>query len=118
MRERKEAQAQDSSQWHELASVEQQGDSTINQTEIAIASHDGPEKPTERSPKHKSSKKEPMSEEQRVQRKRRRNYRLKVILGLAMPFTLQALDTTIIASALPFIAKDFSKQNLDLVDCC
>ncbi len=46
--------------------------------------------------------------EERAEKKRRRAYRLKIILGLFAPFTLQALDTTIIASALKFIADDFS----------
>lgn len=39
--------------------------------------------------------------------KKRRNHRYKVLFGLALPFALQSLDTTIIASALPFIAADF-----------
>ena len=43
-------------------------------------------------------------------KKQMTSYRLKVIFGLAAPFALQALDTTIIASALPFIATDFGKQ--------
>ncbi len=41
------------------------------------------------------------------EKRRRRKYRLKIIIGLFAPFTLQALDTTIIASALKFIADDF-----------
>jgi len=40
-------------------------------------------------------------------KRRRRVYRWKIILGLVGPFALQSLDITIIASALPFIAKDF-----------
>ncbi|QUC24024.1 uncharacterized protein UV8b_08265 [Ustilaginoidea virens] len=36
-------------------------------------------------------------------------YRWKIVLGLVAPFTLQALDATIIASALPWIARDFSQ---------
>lgn len=36
-------------------------------------------------------------------------YRWKVILGLLLPFALQALDVTIIASALPWIAVDFGE---------
>lgn len=36
-------------------------------------------------------------------------YRLKLIAGLLMPFALQALDVTIVASALPFIAVDFGE---------
>lgn len=39
--------------------------------------------------------------------KRRRKHKYKVLFGLALPFALQSLDTTIIASALPFIAADF-----------
>jgi hypothetical protein len=46
--------------------------------------------------------------EEQAEKKRRRKYRLRIILGLFLPFTLQALDTTIIASALKFIADDFS----------
>jgi len=45
-----------------------------------------------------------------VEKKRRMKYRLKVLFGLVAPFTLQSLDTTIIASALPFIAQDFSRH--------
>ena len=41
------------------------------------------------------------------EKKKMTSYRLKIIFGLAAPFALQALDTTIIASALPFIATDF-----------
>lgn len=37
-----------------------------------------------------------------------RSYRVKLIVGLFFPFALQALDVTIIASALPWIASDFS----------
>ncbi|KAH6847721.1 hypothetical protein B0I37DRAFT_431517 [Chaetomium sp. MPI-CAGE-AT-0009] len=47
--------------------------------------------------------------EERAEKKRRRKYRLRIILGLFLPFTLQALDTTIIASALKFIAEDFNE---------
>jgi len=38
-----------------------------------------------------------------------RIYRRKLIAGLFLPFSVQALETTIIAGALPFIASDFSK---------
>ncbi|KAL0940893.1 tetracycline efflux protein [Colletotrichum truncatum] len=41
------------------------------------------------------------------ERKARMNYRLKIFGGLVLPFTLQALDVTIIAGALPWIAADF-----------
>ena len=50
--------------------------------------------------------------EEQADKKRRRKYRLRIILGLFLPFTLQALDTTIIASALKFIADDFSQFSL------
>jgi hypothetical protein len=36
-----------------------------------------------------------------------RRYRWKLIAGLFFPATVQALDTTIIASALPFIGSEF-----------
>jgi hypothetical protein len=42
-------------------------------------------------------------------KKSMRRYRRKLIFGLFLPFMVQGLDTTIIASALPFIASDFSK---------
>lgn len=42
-------------------------------------------------------------------KKAARKYRWKIILGLLLPFTLQALDITIIASALPWIAVDFGE---------
>jgi hypothetical protein len=51
--------------------------------------------------------KETETPEEIAEKKRRRRYRFKIILGLFLPFTLQALDTTIIASALKFIADDF-----------
>ncbi|KAK2608351.1 hypothetical protein N8I77_006969 [Diaporthe amygdali] len=40
---------------------------------------------------------------------KRRQHRYRVLFGLALPFALQSLDTTIIASALPFIAQDFEQ---------
>lgn len=48
--------------------------------------------------------------EEKAEQRRRRSYRWKIVIGLFAPFTLQSLDTTIIASALPFIASDFSKH--------
>ena len=41
------------------------------------------------------------------ERRLARTYRWKLILGLIFPFALQALDVTVIASALPWIAVDF-----------
>src|SRR4051812_1701367 len=57
---------------------------------------------------------EPLDSKGRCQRCRKeqigaRRYRTKLIIGLFFPFALQALDTTIIASALPWIASDFRK---------
>jgi hypothetical protein len=43
------------------------------------------------------------------EKKAARSYRWKIIIGLFLPSVLEALDTTIIASALSFIASDFSK---------
>lgn len=43
------------------------------------------------------------------EKRARRKYRWKIIVGLFLPFTLSSLDVTIIASALPWIAADFNK---------
>lgn len=48
--------------------------------------------------------------------KKRRKHKYKVLFGLALPFALQSLDTTIIASALPFIAADFGMSILGPVN--
>jgi hypothetical protein len=45
------------------------------------------------------------------QKKAASRYRWKLIAGLVLPFSVQALDVTIIASALPFIASDFSMSH-------
>ncbi len=65
-------------------------------------------------PKPEPESKPEETPEERAEKKRRRAYRLRIILGLFAPFTLQALDTTIIASALKFIADDFSASPLPL----
>ncbi|KAK2614624.1 hypothetical protein N8I77_001433 [Diaporthe amygdali] len=49
------------------------------------------------------------SPEEKAEQRRRRVYRWKIVVGLVAPFTLQSLDTTIIASALSFIASDFNQ---------
>lgn len=49
-----------------------------------------------------------LTPEEKAEKKRKRIYRWKVVLGLFAPFLLQALDTTIVASALPTIAEEFS----------
>jgi hypothetical protein len=43
------------------------------------------------------------------EKKEMRVYRWRLIAGLFMPATVQALNTTLIAGALPFIASDFSE---------
>ncbi|TVY94372.1 Efflux pump [Lachnellula willkommii] len=48
----------------------------------------------------------------RYQKKALTKYRWKVIIGLSCPFLVQALDSTIIAGALPYIASDFRKPAL------
>jgi hypothetical protein len=58
------------------------------------------------------NEKKTRSPEQVAEDRKRRVYRWKVILGLFGPFALQALDTTVIASALPYIATDFSASTL------
>ncbi|KAM0330656.1 hypothetical protein ACHAQA_003607 [Verticillium albo-atrum] len=45
----------------------------------------------------------------RAARRAQLTYRWKIILGLFLPFTSSALDVTIIASALPWIAADFGQ---------
>lgn len=47
--------------------------------------------------------------EEKAEEKRRRVYRWKVVGGLVAPYALQALDLTIVASALPFIALEFNE---------
>lgn len=90
-------------------------DGTVHDTTALAASLDGPNSPisndTYAIPPPSTTDAQPKEEatpEERAEKKRRRTYRWKIILGLFAPFTLQALDTTIIASALKFIAEDFS----------
>lgn len=49
--------------------------------------------------------------EEKAESHRRRSYRWKIVLGLFAPFTLQALDTTIVAAALPTIAEKFGTSS-------
>ncbi|KAJ5676180.1 Major facilitator superfamily domain general substrate transporter [Penicillium macrosclerotiorum] len=56
-----------------------------------------------------SNKKKIQTPEEAAENRKRRVYRWKLILGLFSPFCLQALDTTIVASALPYIATDFNQ---------
>ena len=48
------------------------------------------------------------SEYTKEEKKAMRIYRWKLILGLFLPFSIQALETTVLAGAYPFIASDFS----------
>lgn len=67
-------------------------------------------------PKSTKVKKE-RSPEEIADKKRRAAYRWKLIAGLCGPFALQALDTTIIASALSDIATEFRTHPLLLFPC-
>lgn len=77
-------------------------------TDLAAHIHSSTPATPDNSDRTKETKRKETPEE-RAEKKRRRKYRLKIILGLFLPYTLQALDTTIIASALKFIAEDFSR---------
>lgn len=50
------------------------------------------------------------SEDTPEQKKAARKYRWRLIMGLLLPSILEALDTTIIAAALSFIASEFSRR--------
>ncbi len=85
-------------------------------TQAAVETADGGvrkeaevQQPTAINAKGDEEKKKELTPEQLAEKKRSRIYRYKLVFGLMAPFTLQALDTTIIASALPFIASDFSQ---------
>ncbi|KAK7752343.1 hypothetical protein SLS62_005679 [Diatrype stigma] len=47
----------------------------------------------------------------KAEKRAARSYRTRIILGLLLPYALQALDVTIVASALPWIAADFGKTS-------
>lgn len=49
------------------------------------------------------------------EKRSRSRYRQKLMAGLLLPFTLQALDVTIVSGALPYIASDFSSLPLPLL---
>ncbi len=55
--------------------------------------------------------------EEKADKRRRRIYRWKLIAGLFGPFALQALDTTIIASALSNIATEFGASRRQVTRC-
>ena len=79
-----------------------QDDAALEQT-----GSDENQKPvTDGAPKNTKVKEE-RSPEEIADKKRRTAYRWKLIAGLCGPFALQALDTTIIASALSDIATEF-----------
>lgn len=58
-----------------------------------------------------------LTPEEKAEKKRRRIYQWKLVIGLFGPFALQALDTTIVASALAQIADDFRMLLLTLHGC-
>jgi len=62
----------------------------------------------------RKKKKADLSSEEVAEKKRRKKYFWKIIIGLFGPFTLQALDSTVISSALPYIATDFSTYSSKL----
>lgn len=69
-------------------------------------SADGRTKTRSSTPKTEAGKED--GGERSAEHKKRHTHKYKVLFGLALPFALQSLDTTIVASALPFIAADFS----------
>lgn len=81
---------------------------TAAPAEQALPEKTLPEKTLPEKKKKKPAKAKPTPEE-KAEKKARYVYRFKIIIGLMMPFTLQGLDTTIVASALPFIADDFGE---------
>ena len=56
-----------------------------------------------------SSTEVPGHQETPEEKRAARKYRWAIIIGLFLPSVLEALDTTIIASSLSFIASDFSR---------
>ncbi|KAH8658352.1 major facilitator superfamily domain-containing protein [Xylariales sp. PMI_506] len=76
------------------------------QQQLQQQSDDIPEDAGEQAPLEPTGDKCPECE---AEQHRALVYRLKLIAGLLMPFALQALDVTIVASALPFIAIDFNE---------
>ncbi|KAH8588360.1 major facilitator superfamily domain-containing protein [Bisporella sp. PMI_857] len=48
-------------------------------------------------------------ERSKAEKKAVRKYRWKLVLGLFLPFAIQALETTVLAGAYPFIASDFNE---------
>lgn len=58
----------------------------------------------------KTKKTKPVeTEEEKIEKKRRRAYRWKLMISLLPPAFLAAVDTTIVATATTTIASDFSK---------
>jgi hypothetical protein len=82
------------------------GSSTRPATTVVVAAPDTQLSDSAKGPG--STKKTDPSPEEVAEKKRRRKYRWKIVIGLFAPFALQGLDTTIIASAMPYIAADFS----------
>ena len=60
----------------------------------------------------KHSKSTEDAHDSKAEQRAMRNYRLRLVAGLFFPYLVQSLNTTMIASALPFIASDFSRTPL------
>ena len=80
----------------------------VSQPQIAAATKDVEHTDPDTLPTRKDSEPQIAREEKLAARR----YRILLIIGLFCPFALQALDVTIIASALPWIASDFRKSFL------
>lgn len=116
-RQRREQQAQQEVRQAQLPKTEP----GVGVTQIDDAGNAGLSTPAPVStsvPEHRADPKEKknpeLSPEKLADKKRRRVYRWKIVFGLFFPFALQALDITIVASALPFIAKDFGMSRLPI----
>ena len=99
---------------HEMMSAEQQVSPTRLTEEQPSHNRDSTNRPESqekihgqgRSENHDEAPEETITAEEK---KTANRYRWKLVIGLVLPFSVQALDVTIIASAIPFIASDFSE---------
>jgi hypothetical protein len=85
----------------------QRGDDSTNVAENSIAEPDQIQQKTEIVPSTEEVALTASCTICEAEKKTARRYRWKLIAGLFLPFTVQALDTTIVASAFPFIASEF-----------
>jgi MFS family permease len=87
---------------------------TRPESQAELTSIDGPNT-TSSKPAKLPKEKHVETAEEKAAKKARRSYRWKILLGTCLPFALQALDMTVVASALPFIAEAFSEDPLSLI---